>query len=176
MTVHRHIDTGDGYKKTNVEAIRQTIGRGKRKDLDVHIDVEVNANGVKLKLLAYVRQADNVRVMPCDDGKVIEILPGKGIVLKEGIGKVKIQFPAAQRGGPFGKQGPQGVLHSGDKGPERRIERKQKATDRRTERKIADLIGNLLVEPIDTGPGSHGKVCLVAGGGIRSERNAVTAV
>src|SRR5215475_1886013 len=98
MTVHCHIDASDGYKKTDIEAIRQTIGRGKRKDLDVHIDVEVNANGVKLKLLAYVRQADNVRVMPCEDGKVIEILPGKGVVFKKGIGEVKIQFPATQRG------------------------------------------------------------------------------
>jgi hypothetical protein len=88
---------------------------------------------------------------------------------------MEVKLTASQRRSPFGEQRTQGFGGT-QKGPEGRIEGKGKATDRGTERKDADLTGNLLVEPIDTGTGIDRKVCRMVGGRVGGEYNAIATI
>src|SRR5215475_12505498 len=99
----------------------------------------------------------------------------KGIVGEKGVREMEVELAASQRRSPFGEQGAQ-VFGGTQKGPERRIECKGEATDRGTDGKVTNLTRNLLVEPVDTGIGSNGKVCRMIGVWVGGERNAVATI
>jgi hypothetical protein len=59
-----HSDMYKRHQETDIEAVGNAIGCRQGKNLDADIEVDIDANNVILELLAHVRKAYNVWIVP----------------------------------------------------------------------------------------------------------------